>query len=80
MKTLFAAIALTIAAPAFAQADPHAGHDMSGHKEAGHEGHECCKQKDADGSMKDCCKAMADGKMPACCEKQAGHDGHAAKN
>lgn len=76
MKYLMAAVALTIASPAFAQADPHAGH-------AGHEQHEkdCCKEKDADGTRKDCCdKAMKDGKAMACCEKHAkemGKDAHA---
>lgn len=76
MKTLIAAIALTIASPAFAQdADPHAGHGGA------HEQHKsCCEQKEADGTRKDCCEKMKDGKAMECCEKHAkksGTDAHA---
>lgn len=89
MKMILAAIALTIAAPAFAQTDPHAAHNAAEHaahqkaEQAGHEGHAegCCKE--AEGKKMDCCKdADGDGKMD-CCEKgaesgkTAGHDAHA---
>ena len=78
MKTLIAALALLIAAPAMAQtADPHAGHGT------GHEQHkDCCQQKDADGTRKDCCEKGKDGKLSSCCEKHAkqgdkdAHAGH----
>jgi hypothetical protein len=80
MKMLIAAVALTIASPAFAQtADPHAGHG-TGHGSS-HEQHKsCCEQKDADGTRKDCCEKMADGKAMDCCAKHAkktGGDAHA---
>lgn len=80
MKILMAAIALTIASPAFAQtADPHAGH--GGGHEKGHEQHKsCCERKDADGTRKDCCEKMTDGKAMDCCAKHAaksGGDAHA---
>jgi hypothetical protein len=79
MKTLIAAIALTIAVPAFAQtADPHAAHKAAGHER--HEGHkmDCCKDADGNGKM-DCCEST-DGKDNPCCdeaaEAAAGHDQH----
>lgn len=79
MKMLIAAALLTIAAPAFAQADPHAGHHQGQHE--GHEQHKsCCEQKDADGTRKACCEKMKDGKAMDCCEKHAaktGSDAHA---
>jgi hypothetical protein len=71
MKLLITAALLTIAAPAFAQADPHAGHHQQGQHE-GHEQHKsCCEQKDADGTRKDCCEKMKDGKPMDCCEEHA---------
>ena len=79
MKIWIAAIALTVASPAFAQtADPHAGHHQAQHEE--HEQHkDCCEGKD--GARMECCeKAMKDGKKMACCEKHEGkadaHAGH----
>ena len=75
MKMLIAAIALTIASPAFAQtADPHAGHGKA------HEQHKDCCPKKADGTRQDCCAKMKDGKKMACCDKpakQTGGDPHA---
>jgi hypothetical protein len=76
MKMLITAALLTIAAPAFAQADPHAGH-----KEGQHEGHkmDCCKDADGNGKM-DCCEKMKDGKAMDCCgkgSKKTGADPHA---
>lgn len=82
MKMMLAAIAMTIASPAFAQtapADAHAQHtgqqgtaDHSQH--SGHEGHDmaggCC-EKNADGKMACCEKMKAEGKTMACCEKAA---------
>jgi hypothetical protein len=75
MKILIAAVALTIASPAFAQApDPHAGHHQGHGKD--HEEHKsCCDQKDADGTRKNCCEKGKDGKAMACCEKQAAKHG-----
>ncbi len=81
MKTLIAAIALTIALPAAANAqnagtgDPHAQHQGMDH---GKEHKDCCKHKNADGSAMNCCKEKESKKM-ACCEKhdQKGHDAHA---
>lgn len=86
MKTIFSAIALTIALPtlAFAQANMPAGHDEhQGHMEH-HGAKDCCEDK------ADCCEKMkADGNKMDCCEKQekaadekpaadphAGHQGH----
>ena len=78
MKTLIAAIALTIASPALAQtADPHAGHAKGQHE--GHEQKDCCADKDGNGKM-DCCEKMKDGKAMECCAKHAkksGADPHA---
>ena len=83
MKTLIAAIALTIAFPVGAQTAP-GGHADHAAPAAGHEGHEqhsdhkdCCKK--ADGAMKECCEKMKDGAHMACCEKHEkaeGHDGY----
>ena len=83
MKTLIAAIALTIAFPVAAQTAP-GGHTDHAAPAAGHEGHEqhsdhkdCCKK--ADGAMNECCEKMKDGASMACCEKHEkseGHDGH----
>lgn len=85
MKTIFGAITLTLAAPAFAQAapatDPHAGHvqhqgmDHSQHAGAKHDCKECCEQmKGKDGKM-DCMKDEA-GKTAAPASEQT-HGGHA---
>ena len=79
MKLLITAALLTIAAPAFAQANPHAGH----HQQGQHEGHkmDCCKDADANGK-RDCCEKMKDGKAMDCCGKDAkktgadAHSGH----
>ena len=73
MKTLIGAIALTLAAPAFAQAtppaDPHAEHDGKGK----HDCKECCeKMKGKDGGM-ECMKDEA-GKAKS---DSQGHQGHA---
>jgi hypothetical protein len=84
MKTFIAAIALTIALPAAANAqgaDPHAQHKGMDH---GKEHKDCCKHKSADGSAMDCCKEK-DGKQMDCCEEhdQKGHDanaGHSMKH
>ena len=88
MKTLIAAIALTIALPAAANAqnagagDPqaqhqgnHAQHEGMDH---GKEHKDCCKHKNADGSTMNCCKEK-EGKKMACCAKhdEKGHDAHA---
>ena len=80
MKTFIAAIALTIALPAAANAqnapaaDPHAQHKGMDH---GKEHKDCCKHNNADGTPMDCCKEK-DGAKMACCEKHAkkGHDQH----
>ncbi|HEY9554078.1 hypothetical protein [Allosphingosinicella sp.] len=83
MKTLIAAIALTIAVPAAAQttADPHAAHkttEHEGHEKGQHEGHmmDCCKDADGNGKM-DCCEAMESGEAD---ESKAGHEGHQMKH
>lgn len=81
MKTFIAAIALTIALPAAANAqnaqagDHHAQHQGMDH---GKEHEDCCKHKNADGSAMTCCKGK-EGKKTACCDKhdQKRHDGHA---
>jgi hypothetical protein len=85
MKILIAAVALTIASPAFAQsADPHAGH--KGHGQGHEQGHgqhkDCCKEKDADGTRKDCCEKAKDGKAMECCKKHTEHgaDAHVIKD
>jgi hypothetical protein len=73
MKILLTAIALTIAAPAFAQAAPadaHAGHDGAKHED--HHG-DCC-EKGADGKMACCEEMKATAKKMACCDKEAGKD------
>ncbi len=79
MKTLIAAIALTIALPAAANAQHAHGDHHAQHKDMDHskEHKDCCKHKNADGSPMECCKEK-DGKRPACCEKhdQKGHDAH----
>ena len=91
MKLFCAAIALAFAAPALAQADPHAGHSTAAQHDAhaGHKGHEshenhkeCCKEGEA--KMPCCEKAKAAGKKMPCCEKHEakdakpaqGHSGH----
>ena len=91
MKTLIAAIAMTIASPALAQADPHAAHAAHGaadhathgqgsepDKHDGHDEKDGCCHKMADGKMMPCCEKMkADGKKIECCDKQAdAHAGH----
>lgn len=90
MKILIGAIALVIAAPAFAQAvpaDPHAGHAQhqqqgkAGHdqQQGGHSEHkmDCCKG----GKPGECCAKMKQqGKTMACCDKakQGDHKDHGA--
>ena len=74
MKLFCAAVALTLASPAFAQADPHAGHSPAAHQAAqqaqgghdAHAGHKGAEHK-GHGGHKDCCKD-GEAKMP-CCEK-----------
>lgn len=82
MKTFIAAIALTFALPAAANAQAaqpadHAQHQGMDH---GKEHKGCCEHKNADGTPMACCaKPMKDGKKMECCEKQAqkaGHSGH----
>ena len=85
MKTIFGAIALMLAVPAFAQtapaADPHAQHkgmDHSQHGQAKPDCKECCeKMKGKDGKM-ECMDKKAEAK-PASTDASApqGHDGHA---
>ena len=65
MKTLLAFATLMIASPAFAQADPHAGHEPK---------KDCCEHRNPDGTRKDCCAEKGkDEKKMACCDKHAGH-------
>ena len=64
MKTLFSALALTLAVPAIAQtapaADPHAGHaqqqamDHSKHKPGEHDCKECCEKMKQQGGKMEC--------------------------
>lgn len=84
MKLFLAAVALTIASPALAQADPHAGHGGAGHEghappagaqkdapadpHAGHDMKGCCEGK-GEGKMDCCAKMKAEGKKMACCDK-----------
>lgn len=83
MKTVFSAIALTIALPtlAFAQAHPHEGHmgqDEHHHSKDCCEGNvDCCKQAEAEGSQMECCNkhAKAVDEKPAA-DPHAGHQGH----
>ena len=86
MKMILGAVALTLAAPAFAQAgpatDPHAGHaqqqdmDHSQHSGAKHDCKECCeKMKGKDGKM-DCMDDEA-GKTAAPTAPAQTHSGHA---
>jgi len=86
MKTIFGALALTLAAPAFAQpasaTDAHAGHaqhqgmDHSQHAGAKHDCKECCeKMKGKDGKM-DCMKDEA-GKTAAPAVSTQTQGGHA---
>ena len=74
MNTIITALALTIAAPTFAQASAPVAHtDHSKHES----GKDCCDEK----SGKDCCDKMK-GKMDCCADKagtksadpHAGHD------
>ena len=82
MKFIIAAVALTIASPAFAQpADPHSGHGAghgTGHEQ--HQKHEDCCAKDSKGARKACCDEAKDGKTMDCCKKHqsdaSGHAGH----
>ena len=87
MKTIFGAIALFVAAPAFAQAapaaDPHAGHSMpagmdhSKHHQGKHDCKECCeKMKGKDGKME--CMDKAGEAKPAStgASDHQGHSGH----
>ena len=81
MKTLFGALALTLAVPAFAQsapaADPHAQHqgmDHSQHQAAQHDCKECCeKMKGKDGKM-ECMDKKGEAKPAASADHQA-HEG-----
>ena len=85
MKTIFGAIALTLAVPAFAQtapaADPHAQHkgmDYNQHGQTKHDCKECCeKMKGKDGKME--CMDKKGERKPASADVSAhqGHDGHA---
>lgn len=86
MKTIIAAIALTIALPAAANAQAaqqgdHSQHqgNHGQHKDMDHQKDhkDCCKHKNADGSAMDCCKEK-NGKLPECCKghDQKGHDAH----
>ena len=81
MKTVFGAIALTIAVPAFAQSapaatDPHAQHkgmDHSKHQQGKHDCEECCeKMKGKDGKMA-CMETKGEAK-PAPSDAGAHHD------
>jgi hypothetical protein len=83
MKTIFGALALTLAAPAFAQAAPaadshaqHQGMDHSQHSGAKHDCKDCCEQmKGKDGKM-DCMKDEA-GKTAAPTAPAQTNGGHA---
>lgn len=86
MKTLIAAVALTIAFPAAAHAQQHNNHaqhqgmDHGQHKgmDHGKEHKDCCDHKGSDGKPMKCCQeAMAGGKKMACCDK-ADHAKHGA--
>ncbi len=84
MKTIFGAIALTLAVPAFAQtapaADPHARHqgmDHSRHGPTKHDCKECCeKMKGKDGKMERMDK-KADAKPASDGANTHQRDGHA---
>ena len=91
MKTIIAAIALSIAVPAAAQTQhsQHADHSQHGQPAGDHSGHgkkDGCCDHDAKGKMMECCaKAKAAGNKMECCDKQAkekgadahaGHQGH----
>ena len=80
MKTLIAAIALTIALPAAAnaQAAQHGDHAQHQGMDHGKEHKDCCNHKNADGTPMACCKEAKDGKKPPCCDKHAKgqHGGH----
>jgi hypothetical protein len=90
MKTLIAAIALTIALPAAAQTGGHSQHqgmDHSQHKgmDHGKEHRDCCEHKDAAGKPMECCaKAAKEGKKMPCCDKHEqakdAHSGHNMKH
>jgi len=73
MKTVLAALALTIALPAASYA---AGQAQTGQKD-------CCA-KTADGKSSPCCEKKADGGKMGCCEKhattQGAADPHAGHN
>ena len=77
MKILIAAVVLTIALPAAAnaQAAQHADHAQHEGMDHSKDHKDCCKHKNADGSPMDCCKEK-DGKMADCCKEhdQTGHD------
>jgi hypothetical protein len=87
MKTIFSAIALTLAAPAFAQAapaaDPHAGHampagmDHSKHQQGKHDCKECCeKMKGKDGKMECMDKKSESDPASTDASTHQGHTGH----
>lgn len=85
MKTVFSAIALTLAVPAFAQtapaADPHAQHkdmDHSQHGQTKHDCKECCEKMTAKGGQMECMDKKADAKpASADASPHQSHDGHA---
>lgn len=89
MKTFIAAIVLTFALPAAANAQGagqanharHQGMDHSQHQgmDHGKEHKDCCKHKNADGTPMACCKSDKAGAKMACCEKHEAkgkHSGH----
>ena len=93
MKTFIAAIALTIALPAAANAQAAQHGDHNAQHEGNHAQHQgmdhgkehkdCCDHKGANGKSMDCCKEKQ-GKMD-CCDKheqqgKAAHAGHTMKH
>ena len=85
MKMFLAAVALTIAVPAFAQTAAPAPMQQHGHHAAPAD-HDAGKDK-AQGTKMDCHEHMkAEGKKMECCEKHDrkgaadAHDGHAVSN
>lgn len=86
MKTFIAAIALTFALPAAAnaqaasQAAPaqHEGMNHGG-MDHGKEHKDCCKHKNADGTAMACCKKAKTGANMACCEKHEAKSGQSGR-
>jgi hypothetical protein len=78
MKTLIAAIALSVAFPAAAQqAAQHGDHAQHKGMDHGKEHKDCCDHKNKDGTpMKCCAEAMKSGKKMDCCDKSKGKDQH----